>query len=244
MDEPLLSLAQGARELGIELDSTMLSRFSQYCDLLLDYNEKVNLTAIRERPEVMRKHFLDSILPLCCTQIPENAAVIDVGTGAGFPGVPLQIVRQDLQLTLLDSLNKRLLFLQQLLSQLGLSAALVHERAEEAGRKPLYREQYDLAVSRAVAPLPVLCELCLPFVKVGGSFLAFKGPDAPAELEDARGAIALLGAKVERVSSFELPGVGMRSIVELKKCKKLSPIYPRHGSKIAKKPLVSPKGKQ
>ena len=180
-------------EQGIESTEEQLLQFDRYAELLVEWNKRMNLTAITEPDEMIRKHFLDSAVLLSYVSLPKNAAVIDVGTGAGFPSVPCTILRPDLKLTLLDSLNKRITFLSALCSALGIPAECVHARAEEGGRMPSLREQFDLATARAVAHLRELSEYCLPFVKVGGLFAALKGPDLEEELSEAKSAIRLLG---------------------------------------------------
>ena len=164
---------------GVKLDDHKTKQLNLYGNLLLEWNEKINLTAITEPQAVLYKHFYDCILFLKHNKIPQNATLVDVGTGAGFPGMVLKIVRPDLKVTLLDSLNKRLVFLNDVIAQLGLTGIeTVHLRAEEAGRSKLHREKYDIATARAVASLPVLLEYCVPLVKVGGQFVAMKGPSA------------------------------------------------------------------
>ena len=192
---PLLQLH--ANTLGVALTDEMLQKFALYLSLLLEWNKKMNLTAIKDPQQIVIKHFVDSLSLLQYMDIPKNAAVIDVGTGAGFPGVPLAIVRPDIRLVLLDSLGKRIMFLQTVAQQLSIAAQMLHARAEEAGQKQQYREKFDIAVSRAVAALPVLVEYCLPLVKPGGVFAAMKGPQAHEELQQAKNAIALRhGAKI------------------------------------------------
>lgn len=233
---PTEQLRSDADALGVSLTGPMLSRFEQYCDLLLDWNQRMNLTAIKEPDAVAVRHFADSLTLLSCCPVKENASVIDVGTGAGFPGAALAIARPDLKLTLLDSLNKRLIFLNELTARLDIRAETVHARAEEAGRGPL-REQFDLATARAVAPLNLLSEYCLPFVKVGGSFAAMKGPDVEEELDGAAKALELLGGKVEKICPFTLSDGSGRTIVLIKKISHTPAKYPRHGAKITKSPL-------
>lgn len=222
---------------GLPLSTQQASAFQTYMELLLEWNEKMNLTAITEPQQVVEKHFLDSLLLLKAVEIPQNAKVIDVGTGAGFPGIPLLIYRSDIRLTLLDSLQKRLNFLQAVCDALGISVELIHARAEEGSRQPRLREQYDLACARAVASLPVLCEYCLPFVRRGGAFAAMKGPGAADELIAGEKAIRLLGAKAESTKAFTLPDGSERNIIICRKTSATSDKYPRHGSKIAKTPL-------
>lgn len=214
------------------LNGTQLEMFDTFFRLLVEWNEKMNLTAITEKTDVAKKHFADSLaaLPL----IPNGAHVIDVGTGAGFPGVPLLIANPTIELTLLDSLNKRLTFLETLLKELGLHAELVHARAEDGGRDPKLRERFDLAVTRAVAPLPVLVELTVPFVKVGGRSIAYKG-DAAEELSGAKAALHLLHASAE-VRPIESE-IGARSLVILTKDAPTPKLYPRKAGTPSKKPL-------
>lgn len=230
-------LVQTAEKYGITVDETAAGRFQTYMELLLEWNEKINLTAIREPKEIVVKHFLDSILLMKYLDFPEGASLIDVGTGAGFPGLPLKIMRPGLRLTLLDGLNKRLVFLQEVLQRLDLSAEIVHARAEEGGRMPAYRQKYDFVTARAVAPLNVLGEYCLPFLKMGGTFAAMKGPQPQEECKNAENAVSLLGCTLSDVREFTLPGGDGRSLILIRRVKPLSDLYPRHGSKISKKPL-------
>lgn len=230
-------LKEEAARWDIVLRDKQLEQFFLYAGLLKEWNEKINLTAITQPEEVAVKHFLDSLSPLRYIELPKNASVIDVGTGAGFPGIPLLIVRPDIKLTLLDSLNKRLVFLNEVLRVLGLTAETVHARAEEAGINQNYRENYDIAVSRAVAPLNVLCEYCLPLVKPGGKFLSMKGPQAQEEIEASKNAINSLSGWLDKTEALTLPDGSGRTNIIIKKIGYIKKIYPRHGSKIAKKPL-------
>lgn len=232
--ERLISLAA---ECEIPVSSQQAGQFQVYLELLEEWNRKMNLTALREPEKIMEKHFLDSILILRYLRIPPGAKLIDIGTGAGFPGVPLKILRSDLHLTLMDGLNKRLIFLEELLRALSLRAELVHLRAEEGGRKPEYRERFDIVTARAVAQLPVLCEFCLPFLKKGGVFAAMKGPDVKEELKSAERAIRLLGCETLSVQSYALPGGDGRSLVLIRRNGPTPTEYPRHGAKITKSPL-------
>lgn len=230
----LISSAAGC---GVPISEQQAEQFQTYLDLLNEWNKKINLTALKEPEEILEKHFLDSVLILRLVRIPPGAKLIDVGTGAGFPGVPLKILRPDLDLTLMDGLNKRLIFLEALLKALSVPAELVHARAEEGGRMPQYRTKFDFATARAVARLPVLCEYCLPFLRDGGIFAAMKGPDVEKELESAQNAVKLLGCKTEAVKHYSLPGGDGRSLVLIRRTGPLLQKYPRHGSKIAKAPL-------
>lgn len=211
---------------GLPLDSEKTVQFKRYSELLCEWNEKMNLTAITDSEGIAVKHFLDSCLPLSMVDVPTGATVIDVGTGAGFPGVPMKILRSDISLALLDSLNKRLTFLSAVLDDIGLKAELIHSRAEDKGASAL-RESFDIATARAVARLSVLCEYCLPFVKVGGAFLALKGPDAKHEVDEARSAIKLLGGRVEAVKEYSLPGGDKRTLIVIAKTAPTPKRFPR-----------------
>jgi 16S rRNA (guanine(527)-N(7))-methyltransferase RsmG len=226
-----------AAQYGIPLTPEQLRQFALYAELLLDWNTRMNLTAITKPEEIAVKHFLDSLLLLKYTEIPENESVIDVGTGAGFPGLPLKIVRPDLRLTLLDSSAKRVTFLREAAKALGLEAGAIHGRAEELGQKPGHRERYGLVTARAVAALPILCEYCLPFTSVGGVFVALKGPGIHAEAEDAKAALAKLGGKLLSIDEYELPNQNRRTIVLVQKISQTPAGYPRTHAKIAKRPL-------
>ena len=215
-----------------QADERALDRFELYQRLLLEWNEKMNLTAITDPVEVAQKHFADSLAALPYLQ--PGAKVIDVGTGAGFPGVPLLILRPELQLTLADSLQKRLTFLDTLLQELGLRAQLVHGRAEDLGQNRLYREQFDAALSRAVAGLPVLLELTTPFVKVGGAAIAYKG-DAAEELEKAKSAAFLLHVQLRQVELAS--DLGKRCLIFADKKAPTPKAYPRKAGTPNRKPL-------
>ena len=224
-------------KIGIELSDFQAEQFEAYYRLLTEWNEKINLTRITEPDEVAVKHFADSLTLLKYCEIKDGASVIDVGTGAGFPGIPLKIARADVKLTLLDSLNKRLNFLSEVCGKIEIDARLVHSRAEDGGNNSEYRENFDYSVSRAVARLSTLAEYCLPYVKVGGSFIAMKGPELGEELNEAKRAIEILGGEVKRVEEFRLLDAGERTIVEIKKIKPTPKQYPRNSSKIKAKHL-------
>ena len=224
-------------EFGLTLDNTAIDRLNTYGNLLVEWNEKMNLTAITEPEEVLYKHFLDCLLFFKNVKVPQNAKVIDVGTGAGFPGLVLKIARPDIELTLMDGLNKRLIFLNAVLDELGLQAQTVHMRAEDGGKNPAYREKYDIACARAVANLPVLCEYCIPFVKLGGQFVAMKGSAAEEELEAATNAYKILGCEKPTIICENLRENEARAFIVSKKKSQTPPKYPRMGGKIAKSAL-------
>lgn len=215
----------------------------QYCDLetyshlLVEWNEGINLTAITDPEGIALKHFFDSVFPFTMIDIPKGATVIDVGTGAGFPSCPLKVFRYDLSLTLLDSLNKRIRFLQEVSEAIGLGAECVHGRAEELGRNADYREKYDIACARAVANLGELCEYCLPFVKVSGMFVALKGSNGFDELESAKNAVKTLGGKVDLAKEYTLPNGDGRTLIVIKKISSTPDKYPRNKGQMKKKPL-------
>lgn len=222
----------------ITLSDIQLLQLEKYYQLLSEWNKKINLTTITEPQDVAVKHFADSLTLLNYIDIPQNSTVIDVGTGAGFPGVVLKIARPDIELTLLDSLNKRLLFLDEVTDELGFTAQLVHSRAEDGANNSELRETYDFAVSRAVAQLNVLAEYCLPYVKVGGYFAAMKGPDAQEEIKKAQYAVSLLGGKVKSINEFSLPlNGGERTIAIIEKRHATPTKFPRNSAKIKAKPL-------
>lgn len=226
------------KNIGIMLDSKALERFQKYMELVLEWNNKINLTSITDVDEFIVKHFYDSLTLLTAVNIPINAKVIDVGTGAGFPGIPLKIVRPDIRLTLLDSLNKRLVFLSDhVLKNIELSANVVHGRAEEISKDKKFREKFNIATSRAVANLSALSEYCLPFVKVGGVFAPMKGSNIQEELDGSKNAVSLLGGELAKVTELKLPDESKRNIVVIDKIKSTPEKYPRRGVKINKNPL-------
>jgi len=230
-------LKSGASDFDVELDETALDRFDRFAGLIIEKNKVMNLTSIVEPKDIVIKHFLDSLSLFSAVQPAKGAKVIDVGTGAGLPGVALLIARPDLAVTLLDSTKKKLDFLKEVLAELGLTAATYHARAEEAGRKTEYREVFDLAVARAVSGMNELSEYCLPFVKLGGKFIAMKGPDAEAELNAAKPAIRNLGGFVKGVKTFTLQDAGERNLIIIERQYPSPYKYPRPSAQIAKKPL-------
>lgn len=221
-------------------DEKSLNRFCKYYEMLIEWNEKINLTAIIEEREAALKHFADSISVFRSGLIKDGDKIIDVGTGAGFPGLPLKIYNENLSVTLMDSLNKRINFLNEVISKLELSGIeTIHSRAEELGKNPLYRESYDIAVSRAVANLATLSELCLPFVKVGGYFISMKGPKATAELEEAKKAIELMGGEYVKTISYALEETDLNhNLVIIKKISPTPKKYPRNAPKPLKEPIL------
>lgn len=221
----------------LSCSARQIDMFNVYADMIIQWNKKINLTAILEPNEMAIKHFADSISLLSYVDIKKNASVIDVGTGAGFPGIPLKIMRDDINLTLLDSLNKRINFLNEVIHSLNITAETIHKRAEEGGQNVNMREKFDVAVSRAVAPLNVLTEYCLPYVKKGGMFIAMKGPNALNEVENSNKAISILGGKIEKIEEFTVGENNSRTLIIIKKVKNTGNDYPRHGSKISKNPL-------
>lgn len=228
-------LQEKCKEQGIVLQPKQMDQLEQYATLLVEYNQKVNLTAITDPEGIENKHFLDSLL--FANQPEVQGTMVDVGCGAGFPGVVTKIYKPDLELTLMEPTGKRVEFLKYVCQQLGLTGvSFAKERAEEAARKQ-WREAFDVASARAVAALPTLSEYCLPLVKVGGVFIAMKGACAEEELQQAKGAIKKLGGKFEEMRDFQLPGGDARSLLVCKKISQTPPAYPRNGGKIAKAPL-------
>ncbi len=231
-------LTEAADALQIKLTEEQLDKLDIYYRLLVEWNEKINLTAITDAQGVAVKHFADSLSLLTKLDIPESAKMIDVGTGAGFPGIVLKIVRPDIELTLLDSLKKRFLFIDELLRELDLTAECIAGRAEEYGQDLDMRESYDFCVSRAVARLNILSEYCLPFVRLSGRFVAFKGGGSDEEIQSACRAVQTLGGKLIKTHSFELPfDGGARKLVEIEKVRPTPDKYPRNNGRIKSKPL-------
>ncbi|MDU2197652.1 MAG: 16S rRNA (guanine(527)-N(7))-methyltransferase RsmG [Peptostreptococcaceae bacterium] len=232
-------LRQGIKDFGIEVNDQMISDLKTYREILVDWNQKMNLTGIEEEKEVFIKHFLDSISAVSNGYIKDGISLIDVGTGAGFPGLPLKICLQNIKLTLLDSLNKRINFLQEVSNTVNLKdVEFIHGRAEDFGKNSDYREQYDVATARAVAGLPILMEFCVPFVKVGGYFVCLKGPNANLELEESKMAMDILGLEFVEKIDIELPNEELKhNILVFKKIKNTPEKYPRKAGKPAKSPI-------
>lgn len=227
-------LKKGLLQFGIEPTEEICSRFAKYEKLLVEWNEKMNLTAITAHDEVVNKHFVDSIS--CQKYIPAGTLLADVGTGAGFPGLPIKIVRQDVRVTLIDSLMKRLSFLDTVIHELSLSdVETVHMRAEDAGHSN-HREKYDVVTARAVANLPVLCEYCLPLVKKGGVFLALKGRDGEEEAQKSEKALKILGGEITEI--YDVSWQDMEHVViEIRKTGQTPTQYPRKAGKPSKNPI-------
>lgn len=226
-----------AKEAGFELSNEQTTLFEIYYNELVEYNQKVNLTAITEPHAVSITHFVDS-LTLLKANLPQNAKIADIGAGAGFPSVPALIYRPDLKLTLIDSLNKRITFLNYLSEKLGVGFTAEHLRAEEAGRKANLRESFDVVTARGVAKIYLLCEYCLPLVKKGGSLICMKGPEPSEEIKEAQKAMRELGGELSEVLSFSLPDGSGRSLVIIKKTSTTPNKYPRQSAKISKIPLI------
>ena len=232
-----MDFVQRLKDFNIKINDEQIKKFMNYMNLLLEWNEKINLTAITQPEEVKLKHFVDSLTVL--KYINDDDKVIDIGTGAGFPGIPLKIMKENTKITLLDSLNKRINFLNIVIETLNLrNIQAIHGRAEEIARNKLYREKYDVAVSRAVANLSTLSEYMLPFVKVGGKCICMKGANVNEELERAQNAIKELGGEIERVDNFYLSdNDNERNIIIIRKVKETSSKYPRKAGMPSKEPL-------
>jgi 16S rRNA (guanine527-N7)-methyltransferase len=224
---------------GLPFDTDKYEKFIIYKELIQDWNEKINLTAITEDEDIIKKHFIDCIKSFRFSELKNATNIIDVGTGAGFPGIPLKIMDSNKNIVLLDSLNKRINFLNEVISKLNLTKIqAIHARAEEFSRKAEFREKFDFAVSRAVANMTLLSELCIPYVRVGGYFMALKGPAVENELNEAKNAIATLGGKLEEIIKVEIEDTDLQhNLVIVKKIKNTPMVYPRKASSISKKPL-------
>lgn len=233
------TMLQGIVDLNIELDDMQKDKFIQYKEMLKEWNEKINITAIVDDKEIDIKHFLDSLTPSILNIFNGSQKIIDIGTGGGFPGLPLKIIYPNLNVTLLDSLNKRIIFLNEVINSLHLKdIQAIHGRAEELGRKEEYREVYDICVSRAVASLDTLSEYCIPFVKNGGYFLSMKGPDVEEELENSKNAIEKLGGRILKIEKIQIPESDIvHSLILIKKIRETPTKYPRAGGKPKKNPL-------
>ena len=236
-------LIESFHKFGYELSERQIGQFLTYADLLVEWNEKMNLTAITEFEEIVWKHFIDSVAVYQSELITDDVFrghLIDVGTGAGFPGIPLKIIYPNLKITLLDSLNKRISFLQEVVNACGLTdVELVHGRAEDYGKNPAYREKYDLCVSRAVANLSILSEYCIPLIRKGGLFISYKSSDMKEELNHAKKAIAVFGAEVKMTEQFTIRGSDIpRSLILIKKTGNTPKKYPRKAGTPSKSPIM------
>lgn len=223
------------KEAGIEISEEQEEKLSVLTDFMLEYNKNVNLTRITEYDEVIEKHYIDSILPLTMVDVPRGTYCADIGTGAGFPSLPMNIYRPDLNFTLIDSLGKRITYLNLACEKTGLKCKTIHARSEEAAKKPELREKFGFVTARAVAALNVLCEYCLPYVEKGGVFVALKG--AEDECDIAENAIKKLGGKIEKVIKYNLPCGDKRNLVIIRKVNETPKNYPRAGGVISKRPL-------
>lgn len=232
-------LTEKVKELSIVLNDKQIQQFERYYNILVEWNKVMNLTAITEYEEVVEKHFLDSLTIVNAIHVKKIETLIDVGTGAGFPGIPLKIAFPHLKVTLLDSLNKRIKFLNEVINLLELNdIKAIHGRAEDYAKQAEYREQYDICVSRAVANLATLSEYCLPYVKVDGLFVPYKSGEIDEELKSSEKAVSILGGKVEEVVKFQLPGTDIgRSFVKIHKIEETKKKYPRKAGMPTKEPL-------
>ena len=232
-------LLDKVESLSLSLDEKQVQQFITFYEMLVEWNKVMNLTGITEYDEVVEKHFVDSLSLVKAIDINKSETVIDIGTGAGFPGIPLKIAFPHLKVTLLDSLNKRIKFLNAVIDELGLEGIeTIHGRAEDFAKQEKYREQYDLCVSRAVANLSTLSEYCLPYVKVNGMFVPYKSGDIDEELNNSKKAVQILGGKIEDSIKFQLPGTDIgRSFVKIKKIKNTGKKFPRKAGLPSKEPL-------
>lgn len=234
------TMEEGFINLKLPYNEDIEKKFISYRDLLKQWNQKINITSIEDDEEIYLKHFIDSVLLLNKDNINENKKIIDVGTGGGFPGLPLKIINNNYKITLLDSLRKRIDFLQEVVNALSLSnVKLIHGRAEDFGQNKEHRENYDICVSRAVAPLNVLSEYCIPFVKVGGYFAAYKSNIISQEITNSDNAIEKLGGKLKEIKEISIPGTDIiRKIVIIEKVEPTNKRYPRKAGKPSKEPLI------
>ena len=221
----------------INVDDSTFARLDKYAEMLIETNKSFNLTAIKEPDDVTVKHFADCLAIFKYVDIPENAKIIDVGTGAGFPGLVMKLFRPDIQMTFLDSTKKKLGFIENVLNECGVSGEILHMRAEEAAQLSKYRENFDFATARAVAALPVLSEYCLPFIKIGGTFISMKSAESNEEISEGKKAISILGGNIQENIVFDLVENMPRRIIKIKKNSHSPTISPRPSAQISKKPI-------
>jgi 16S rRNA (guanine527-N7)-methyltransferase len=239
MNQGFVRFDEGLKQLNIVLNHDQKNQFLKYYDLLIEWNKVMNLTAITDFDEVIDKHFIDSLTMVRIYNI-SNEKIIDVGTGAGFPGIPIKIAFPNTRIVLLDSLNKRVNFLNEVIKELKLDGIeAIHGRAEDYGKDSKYREEFDISTSRAVANLTTLAEYCIPFVKTGGCFIPYKSGDVTEEVDSAKKAIKILGGSIEKLRNFQLPGTDIeRSLIRINKDSKTPMKYPRAAGKPGKEPLA------
>lgn len=232
-------LIDGCKEIGIDITDDQINQFEKYYSMIIDWNSKINLTAITDEKEFIIKHILDSLLVVRAINFKDINNIIDIGTGAGFPGIPLKIIFEDISFTLLDSLKKRINFLKLVCEELDLkNINCIHGRAEDYGNNPQYRETYDLCVSRAVSNLAVLSEYCIPFIKINGNFISYKSSNSNTEIEESKRAIQILGGKISNISSYKLPNsIIDRTFVNVVKISITDEKYPRKAGKPLKNSL-------
>ena len=225
---------------GLQFNEKKYEQFMQYKDLIKEWNEKVNLTAIKEDEEIVKKHFIDSMKVFKFNELKNAKNVIDIGTGGGFPGIPMKIIKPEINIVLLDSLNKRINFLNEVIRELGLeNIKAIHGRAEDYAQEVQYREKFDVAVSRAVANLTVLSEFCIPYVKVGGYFVAMKGPAVEEEIKQSQNAIRMLGGRIEHIEKVEIEDSDLNhNLVIISKIAQKHKKYPRKAGMVTKSPLL------
>ena len=232
-------LNEASSKVGLEYNIKKHEQFMRYKDLIKEWNEKINLTAIKEDEEIVKKHFIDSMKVFEFDKLKNAKSVIDIGTGGGFPGIPMKIVKPEINIVLLDSLNKRIKFLNEVITDLKLeNIKAIHGRAEDFAQQAQYREKFDVAISRAVANLTVLSEFCIPYVKVGGYFVAMKGPAVEEEIKQSTNAIKLLGGRIEHIEEVEIEGSDLKhNLVIISKVSKTHIKYPRKAGMVTKDPL-------
>ncbi len=222
---------------GVKINDEQFFMFDKFACMLLEWNKKFNLTAIKNPDEIVEKHFADSLTVMKNHDFTENKKLIDVGTGAGFPGIPLLIMNSSLQAVLIDSTGKKISFIDAVLKELSLNAQTIVSRAETIAAESMYREKFDYSTARAVSELRIISELCLPFIKIGGKFIALKGAKAQEEINLSLNAIKILGGKIANTESFTLPSGGERNVISIKKISQTPTKYPRNFSQISKHPL-------